>query len=122
MHDVARTILCVEDDEDARTLLEFLFTRNGYAVSSAANVADALVLLEEMGHFSLILADYNLPDGTGTDLFRAARRRGLVSRTVLYLITAQQYPMRDPGVGLLHKPAAPAQLLEIAALAGIHGA
>lgn len=116
--DEARGVLCVEDDEDARALLVLLFSRRGYAVSSSACLAEALDLLESHG-FALILADYNLPDGTGTDLFREATRRGLVNDTVLYLVTAQQYPVRDEGVGLVHKPAALDELLEIAARAGV---
>ncbi len=110
-------ILYVEDDADARELLESFFSRCGYRVHVAETVAEGLEVLASSGHFALVLADYNLPDGTGTLMIREARRRGLLTGTRLFLITAQAYPERDADVGLLEKPTRLSTLLELAASA-----
>jgi DNA-binding NtrC family response regulator len=96
-------VLVVEDDDDERELLAMLLQRQGMGVRMAASVGDALDALE-CRRFDVVLADYNLPDGTGTEMLREAKRRAILNGAKAVLCTAQSYPMRDPDVGLLRKP------------------
>ncbi|WP_410968676.1 response regulator, partial [Salmonella sp. SAL4443] len=72
---LAPEILCVEDDPDAGDLLEMIFRKEGYRVQVVTSMADALSALERYRSWALIIVDYNLPDGTGTEMLREARRR-----------------------------------------------
>jgi DNA-binding response OmpR family regulator len=61
---VAR-ILLVEDDVDVRPLPEhIILTEPGYEVAAVANLTNALTLLQRQP-FDLVIADVNLPDGSG---------------------------------------------------------
>ncbi len=60
-------VLCVEDNEDYLRLRKAILERNGYAVVSAANPADALQTFRE-APVCLVLSDHMLRGGTGTDL------------------------------------------------------
>jgi DNA-binding response OmpR family regulator len=96
-------ILVIEDDTDERELLGALLSAQGFVLSLAASVTEALAAFGA-NHFCMVLADYNLPDGTGTGLLREAKRRGLLNGAVLYLCTAEMFAKPDAGVGLLRKP------------------
>lgn len=67
-----RRVLVVDDDPDLRRMLEHIFTLRGQPVSLAGSVREAQVLLRESA-FDLVFLDIILPDGTGTDVFRALR-------------------------------------------------
>ncbi|WP_320068631.1 response regulator transcription factor [Micromonospora sp. RTGN7] len=64
-------ILLVEDDRRVAGALLSALTRRGYEVEHAATVAAAL----SAAPCDLVLLDLTLPDGDGTDLCRALRRR-----------------------------------------------
>ncbi|MDI5942592.1 response regulator, partial [Micromonospora sp. DH15] len=64
-------ILLVEDDRRVAAALSSALTRRGYEVEHAATVAAAL----RAAPCDLVLLDLTLPDGDGTDLCRALRRR-----------------------------------------------
>ena len=68
----ARRILVVDDDPDLRRTLQHILTLRGEPPTLAAGVREALVLLKE-ATFDLAFLDIILPDGTGTDVFRALR-------------------------------------------------
>jgi CheY-like chemotaxis protein len=65
----ARQILLVEDHADTSRATARLLTQCGYAVQTAATVADAIRAARSQ-HFDLIISDIGLPDGTGHDLIR----------------------------------------------------
>ncbi len=68
--DVAtRHVLVVEDEEIIRTTLSEFLSSEGYAVSVAGNVADA-VRLAEANKFDVFICDVQLPDGDGVELMR----------------------------------------------------
>lgn len=65
------SILLVEDKDELREMLTHALRRMEYAVTPAAQVAEALAALEQQ-HFSAVLTDLKLPSGTGMDVLRAA--------------------------------------------------
>ena len=68
-------ILLVEDDDTIASGLRYALEQEGYALTLAATVADALEALKQHS-FTLLLIDLGLPDGSGFDVCRAARRAG----------------------------------------------
>lgn len=62
-------ILVVDDEPDLRTLYELTLVRDGYHVSTAENLAQALQHVSE-GHFDVVITDMRLPDGLGVELIR----------------------------------------------------
>lgn len=69
-------ILLVEDHEDTARVLERLLRSRGHDVSTAGTVQDALRRCED-AQFDLLISDIGLPDGTGLDVMRRLRPRGL---------------------------------------------
>jgi CheY-like chemotaxis protein len=60
-----RTILLVDDDEEAIDLLENLLVRHGYAVATAHDGQQALDYLRDNPHPCLILLDLMMPRMSG---------------------------------------------------------
>jgi PAS domain S-box-containing protein len=60
-------VLIVEDDPVVRGSLHEILTHLGYVVITAANRAEAQALPVAPG-FDLLLSDFGLPDGTGTEI------------------------------------------------------
>ncbi len=71
----AHRLLVVDDEPDLRTLYELTLLREGYDIETAACVEDAWHLLQEQ-HYSLLITDMRLPDGTGLDLLRRLEAAG----------------------------------------------
>ncbi len=69
-------ILLVEDHGDTARIMCRLLSAEGHEVQAAADVASALSLAEKQA-FDLLLSDLGLPDGSGLDLMRSLRARGL---------------------------------------------
>lgn len=93
---VALRVIFVDDEPDIRNFAEKLFAMVGYQVSVAASVSDALTQLEQE-EFDVLVADYNMPDGTGLDLFKAAKAAGrdLTGRAVFISGTADGAELRQ---------------------------
>jgi signal transduction histidine kinase len=69
-------VLVVEDEEPARLVVCRILARDGYAVLSAATVAEARSILEsEKTEICVVLTDFVLPDGTGAEVLTAASAR-----------------------------------------------
>ena len=66
-------VLVVEDEKDLVTTYERLLRRHGCSVVSVGTVHDGLAALDSR-RFALVIADLRLPDGTGLDIVRSARR------------------------------------------------
>jgi len=81
-HDSASvSILLVEDHKDSREILANLLAHCGYEVSTAANMQDALTLINDL-RFEILVCDIGLPDGSGLDLVAEAKRRQAWKKTV----------------------------------------
>jgi two-component system response regulator PilR (NtrC family) len=63
----AQTVLIVDDEPDIRQLLDITLSRMGLNTRSAADLAQARVMLES-GDTDLCLTDMKLPDGNGITL------------------------------------------------------
>ncbi|GAM01382.1 response regulator [Sphingomonas parapaucimobilis] len=77
-----RRALLVEDDEGVRRSLQLLLHWRGYDVRSYAGAASALTS-GDVESADLLIADFNLPDGTGLDVLRSLRNRGWRGRSIL---------------------------------------
>ncbi len=66
-------VLLVEDDVMTARIMAKLLRQNGYLVTTANTVADALGVADH--EYNLIVSDIGLPDGTGLDLMRAIKLR-----------------------------------------------
>jgi CheY-like chemotaxis protein len=65
-------VLLVEDNEDARDILESYLRHHGAMVTSAANGHDALAVLRQVTPH-VIVSDLTMPGMTGLDLLRQVR-------------------------------------------------
>ena len=75
-----KRILLVEDDEIVLTMLEGVLSTVGYAVYTAKTAAVARTLLAASS-YSLVIADWRLPDGDGAVVADGAAQLG--AKTVL---------------------------------------
>ena len=67
-------ILVVEDHGETRRILTALLGHFGHSISAADNVQSALAFVRAK-HFDAIVSDLALPDGSGCDVIREAKRR-----------------------------------------------
>lgn len=79
-----KKILIVEDDHTMNKMLSELLSNEGYQVTPAATVAEALHHLQSTTYHLAIL-DVRLPDGTGYELCRAIKK---TADTVVLFLTA----------------------------------
>lgn len=74
-------ILLVEDDPDVRPLLGHILLAEGYHVTTAESVKGALSLLGSQP-YDLVIADVNLPDGSGLAVADEAMAAGMKTLVV----------------------------------------
>ena len=79
-------VLLVEDEADIATALQRFLQAQGHAVDHAANLGDAEAALAVV-EFDAVLLDLALPDGSGLEFLRQARRRGM--RVPVVIATAR---------------------------------
>jgi two-component system, sensor histidine kinase len=117
-HKGAVHILLVEDDAAVRTATRLLLKSEGYVVSAAESLTDALERVREMMQVDLILTDYHLPDGeSGLDVIAAIRAK-LAKPLKAVLITGDTSSAvaeirRDPLLRVASKPIRAEDLLQI---------
>ncbi|HEY5812488.1 MAG TPA: ATP-binding protein, partial [Terrimicrobiaceae bacterium] len=69
----ALAVLLVEDHEDTAQVMQNVLQQLGHEVETCSTVATACQKLQD-GKFDVLLSDIGLPDGSGIDLIRAARK------------------------------------------------
>lgn len=79
--DMVRNLLIVEDHGISRELLASLVSGLGWNPLLAGSVAEGLVLLESAPE--LIVLDLTLPDGSGAEILRVVRERGLPCQVIV---------------------------------------
>jgi len=90
----ALRILIVEDHADSAEVLRRLLVLDGHDVVVAGTVHDAL-RLSEVSHFTRLLCDIGLPDGSGLDLVRTLKRAHPELRAVALSGFAMQYDVEE---------------------------
>jgi DNA-binding response OmpR family regulator len=73
-------ILLVEDEVTTREILTELLRAEGYEVDSVATAGAAVTCLDSLS-YGLVVADWVLPDGDGTDIADTAAQHG--SKTLI---------------------------------------
>jgi two-component system response regulator MprA len=106
-------ILLIEDSAPTRELLEHSLAAAGHTLFTAARVSSALKLATEET-FDVLVIDIQLPDGSGLDLCRDLRSRGLTT-PILFLTARGEVGDRIEGLDAgaddyLRKPFALAEL------------
>ena len=116
--DTQSSVMVVDDEPGIRTALRANFVRHAWQVETASGVNEALRRLEER-EFDLVVTDIRMPDGSGMDVMRAARR--VSPATAVIVLTAYgSVPdavkaMRDGAFDYLTKPISFDQLQATAA-------
>lgn len=88
-------ILVVEDFGSIRKFVCESLNRKGYATVGAANMKEALSLLELANqHIHLVLTDYNMPDGTGYDLLKTMKANSSMKNIPVLILTSDASPER----------------------------
>ena len=77
-------LLVVDDEQSMREFLESFLRREGYDVSTAADVNTALSYLES-DEIDLVITDMQMPEKTGLDLILEARE--LSPETAMIVVT-----------------------------------
>jgi CheY-like chemotaxis protein len=108
-------ILIVEDEPELRnSISRFLGTEAGYLTHGAGSLREALLAIDE--HLpALIVADLDLPDGTGLDLLREMNQRGKTTPIVFITAFMQRFADHHPDLvqlKILRKPFEPRELIE----------
>ncbi|SFP61442.1 response regulator [Sphingomonas rubra] len=102
-------LLVVEDEPLVAFDAEHLLTDAKYEiVATVDRVADALAVLADGQAIDLVLADISLADGSGLDVARAARERGV---PVMFVTGSCPVEATELSVGCLAKPYAQRDLL-----------
>ena len=116
--DESPSVMVVDDEPGIRTALRANFLRHGWQVETASCVRAAISSLEGR-EFDLVVTDIRMPDGTGLEVMRSARRSS--PGTAVILLTAYgSVPdavnaMRDGALDYLTKPISFDQLQATAA-------
>lgn len=104
------TVLLVEDDADARSLLSELLTMHGMVVVSVGDGEAAIALLDEGMVPDVVLSDLMMPRVSGTAVLAYLNARPHLCNTRTALVTAT--PERAPsGTRVFAKPVKVNELL-----------
>lgn len=81
-----KTVLVVDDEENARIGLSCFLCQEGYDVATASDGAEALEILRDNPHTSLVISDINMPGMNGMSLLREVNRQH--PETAIIMVTA----------------------------------
>jgi two-component system, NarL family, nitrate/nitrite response regulator NarL len=82
-------VLLVDDDAMVRSWVRMALETSEFRVVAEAENGSEVEALLETWPVALLLVDYRLPDGTGTELVRALRLRGIDTPAVLMTANAE---------------------------------
>ena len=98
-------ILVVDDDQSIRSTISEILSSEGYAVETASNGAEALLIVGQ-NHPSLVLLDMRMPILNGWEFARILRERG-IAVPILVMTAAQdakRWAKEIGAQGFLAKP------------------
>jgi CheY-like chemotaxis protein len=107
-----KTILVVEDQEDARAALSGFLEAKGYAVACAENGLAALTKLQTRKP-RLILLDLAMPVMDGYAFMALARRRHLLEGVTVIVTSAHQARSMPGAAAVVNKPILPERLMPL---------
>jgi len=105
-------VLLVEDHEDSAATLSMVLSIKGYRVQVARTVAEAR---GKVGSCDVLVSDISLPDGSGLEVLREARRHGDVKAIAVSGYGTEEDVRRSAEAGFaehLVKPFDPERLIE----------
>ena len=88
---MARTILCIEDEQDTGDLLQSILEREGYVVVRAADGRQATSLIGTMQPPMLILLDIVVHYANGFELLAAFRQHHEWKHVPIVMVSADYY-------------------------------
>jgi two-component system cell cycle response regulator CpdR len=103
-------ILLIEDEATSRELLTYVLEGEGYAVDAVETAAAAIAQLEST-QYTLVIADWLLPDGNGIDLADHAAKLGAKTFIVSGYLIGLPAGAAERHV-LFRKPVRPEELAE----------
>jgi len=103
-----KPILLVEDEATTREIVTHLLRAEGYAVDSVANGGAATTCLRSIT-YSLVIADWMLPDGNGLDIADAAADLG--AKTLIISGYTSDPPPGSERHDFMAKPLGPDEIL-----------
>lgn len=86
----ATHLLVVEDDPEVGDGLEDFFTLKGYHVSRVADGKQALQEITSLPPYDLIILDVMLPNKSGFEILREARKSGVDSPVIMLTVKASE--------------------------------
>ncbi len=90
MNEVEISLLLVEDDAMVTSWVRLALEDSNIRLAGIAATAAEALTLAERRHVDVLLVDYRLPDGRGTELMRDLRRRGIAVPAVLMTANAEE--------------------------------
>jgi DNA-binding NtrC family response regulator len=112
------SVMVVDDEPGIRTALRANFLRHGWQVETASGVREALRNLETR-EFDLVVTDMRMPDGSGMEVMRAARKASPTTAVILLTaygtVSDAVTAMRDGALDYVTKPIPFDRLQETAA-------
>jgi DNA-binding NarL/FixJ family response regulator len=84
------SVLVVDDDEIVRTWIRLALADSEFELAGEASTGAEALELVDRRRPALILVDYRLPDGVGTELVRSLRRAGVGAQVVLVTANAER--------------------------------
>ena len=109
-------ILLVEDEDAVRAFGARALTQRGYTVHEASSGAEALLVMEEVGHVDLIVSDVVMPEMDGPSMLKELRRQGIKAKVIFVSGYAEEAFRKNlpegEAFGFLPKPFSLKQLIE----------
>jgi two-component system response regulator HydG len=106
-----KKILVVEDEAIIRSALRRLLERNGFQVSEAGSVREAIGQLQSTS-FHLVISDLRLPGQPGTDLIKLAGEVPVLIMTSFASLQSAVDSMKMGAVDYIPKPFDHDQMIE----------
>ena len=109
-----RQLLVVDDEPQVARVIQVSFERDGWGVSTASRLADALERIKQTD-FDIIFLDVKLPDGSGLDFLKKLREGEDAIDTPIIVLSGAEFAnvrqtVRDLGGTYVAKPFSPSKL------------
>jgi DNA-binding response OmpR family regulator len=98
-------LLVVDSDPEMLRTLTCFLEKRGFHVAAASTLAEAKIYFQRRPHWTMVIADYHLPDGDSAELCTWLRTQpGAASVPVLLMSGSPRAAALVPEIELLAKP------------------